>query len=104
MTFFAAAQGSSYSLLTYVLAAALLFSFGYARAVWVRAKSDYTKTRDAVKPLRKDMWRAIFKALKLGVIVFVVGFALIAWAVHDAREGNGEPTPTEVSSPSPARK
>src|ERR1051325_486108 len=98
MSTFAAAEGSSYSLLTYVLAGALLFSFGYARAVWVRARKDYRSTRDAVKPLRKAMWTTIWKALKLGALVFVIGFLLVAWVVSDARDGDKQPSPARITS------
>lgn len=103
MDILAAARASSGSLLTYILAGALIFGFGYARAVWVRAREDYTKTKAAVKPLRKAMWSSIFKALKFGVVVVLVGVALVAWAVRDSKNEEPATTPARVTSPAPAR-
>ncbi len=103
MSLLSAGESSSSSFLTYLLAGALIFAFGYARAVWVRARKDYKATKAAVKPLRKAMWGSIFVALRLGVIVFLVGFALLAWVVRDARDNPQQSTPAGVTSPSPAR-
>lgn len=105
LIFAADADASTSSLLTFLLIGALLFSFGFARAVWVRAKKDYLSTKAAVKPLRKAMWSSIMQALKLGVIVVLVGVALIAWVTHDVRGkgGDDKSTPAKIN-PSPSRR
>lgn len=102
MSIYAAPEASSSSFLTYLLIGALIFSFGYARAVWVRARKDYKATKAAVKPLRKAMWSSIGKALRLGVFVVLAGVALFAWVVSDVRDDK-EPTPAGVTTPSPTR-
>jgi hypothetical protein len=57
---------SSVSVITAVVVTVVLFLLGYARAVWVRARRDYRTTKAAVKPLRKLLWLAIWRTLKVG--------------------------------------
>ncbi len=97
----AAVEASTSSFLTYLLAGALLFSFGFARAVWLRAKKDYKSTKAAVKPLRKAMWGAIFRTFKIGLVVVLLAVALAAWVRSDAGKGEAETT-TPAKLPSPA--
>lgn len=100
----AEATASTSSLLTFLLVGGLLFSLGFARAVWVRAKKDYLSTKAAVKPLRKALWQSIWTAVKVGVGVVVVGVVLIAWVVTDVRS-NEEPTPKPANvNPSPSKR
>lgn len=81
----AEASASGSSLLTFLLLGSLIFSFGYARAVWVRARKDYLSTKAAVKPLQTAMWKSIWTAVKVGVGVFVAGLIIIAWFVSEVR-------------------
>lgn len=103
MPLYTAAEASTSSLLTYALAFGLIFALGFARAVWVRAKDDYKKTKAAVKPLRKAMWSSIIRTLKIGVLALLVGVALIAWVVAGDDSEPQRSTPAEVSSPGPVR-
>lgn len=106
MTLRAAGEASSSSFLTFLLLGGLIFTFGYARAVWVRARKDYKATKAAVKPLRKAMWTAIWNATRLGALVTVLGLLLFVWVVRDVRDVHEQrqQTPAKVTSPSPARR
>lgn len=93
-------NSSGPSLLTYLLAGTVLFGFGYARAVWVRARADYNDNRAKTKSLRKSKWSAFARAVKLGVIVAVIGLVLAAWFLRDARETIND-TPVGDTSTAP---
>lgn len=82
---------SSTSLVTALVVTGALFSLGYARAVWVRAKRDYKTTQAAVKPLRKLMWLAIWRAFKIGVGAFVIYAVIVTWFARDVRDDKNTP-------------
>lgn len=94
---------STSALLTFLLIGAVLFSLGYTRARWVRAKDDYLKTKAAVKPLRKDMWRLIWQTVKVGFWVVFIFIVLVAWNLRDA-DRSGERTPAKVGPSATARR
>lgn len=99
----AAEHSSMTALLTFVVAGWLLFSVGYARAVWVRARRDYRTTKAAVPALRQAMWKSIGKAIKFGLLAVVVGIALIAWVARDGdQDSHKKPVQEGVVSPSPS--
>lgn len=100
----AAPAASGSSLLTFLLIGGIIFSFGYARAVWKRAKKDYLSTKAAVKPLRKAMWASIWTTIKIGTGVAVAGLVLIAWVVADVRQDDSPATTPAKVEPSPSRK
>lgn len=86
-------MGNSHvSLLTYLGVAAFLVMLGYARAVWVRAKDDYQKTKAAVKPLRKAMWLSIWTTIKIGALCVLILGVIVVWNVRDIKDG-GTSTP-----------
>lgn len=100
----AEAPASGSSLLTFLLLGGIIFSFGYARAVWKRAKKDYLSTKAAVKPLRKALWSSIWTTIKVGTGVVLAGMLLIAWVVTDARNDDPPATTPAKVEPSPSRK
>jgi ABC-type Fe3+ transport system permease subunit len=103
MTMAAAGHSSTIALLTFVVGGWLLFTFGYARAVWVRARRDYRTTKAAVPTLRQAMWKSIGKAIQVGLVVVVLGIALIAWVARDgAQDNRNKPVREGVVSPSPS--
>jgi ABC-type Fe3+ transport system permease subunit len=67
---------SGISVVTALVVTVVLFSLGYARAVWVRAKRDYQTRKAAVKPLRKSTWSAIWRAFRIGLGAAVI-YAII---------------------------
>jgi hypothetical protein len=87
------------SLLTALIVLAFAFSLGYARAVWVRARADYKRTKAAVPGLRKDAWRAVWATMRIGTGVAILYLLITAWAIHDV--GAGEPQPAASTAPSP---
>lgn len=68
-----------------VLGASTVFSFGYLKAKVERANTDYKKTKQSLPGLRKAYWGLWASALKVGFWIFIVGFALIAWVISDAK-------------------
>lgn len=85
----AAAGEATSSVLTGSLIALLIgstvFSFGYLKAKVERANSDYKKTKESLPGMRKAYWELWLSAVKVGFWVFVVGFMLIAWVIHDTK-------------------
>lgn len=79
-------QHTSLTVLVIVLLiAAVIYVFGYLRAVMHRANKDYKATKAAVKPLRKAFWGAWWSALKLGFWVAIAFAVLFIWVVRDVR-------------------
>jgi hypothetical protein len=82
------------------IGAAVIYLFGYVRAVMHRANSDYKKTKALVPGLRKDFWRIWWRACKVGfwiaVFVAVLGF----WAYGDITQDRPAPAATIAPSPS----
>lgn len=78
------------TVLIVLLIGSTLVSFGYLKAVMDRANSDYKKTKAGLPGLRKDFWRAWWRAVKVGFFVFVAGIVLVAWVVHDVREADAD--------------
>jgi TRAP-type C4-dicarboxylate transport system permease large subunit len=97
----ARADASTSALLTFLLIGGALFSFGYARAVWVRATKDYRATKAAVKPLQKAMWTSMWKAIKVAALVVIIGICLIVWFSLDIKTG-GDEMDKDVPSPTPS--
>lgn len=98
---------SGISLVTAVVVTGVLFSLGYARAVWVRAKRDYKTTKAAVKPLRKSLWLAIWRAFKIGVGAVIIYAVIVTWFTRDVRDNKNTPLipagilPTAQATPAP---
>lgn len=74
-------------MLVLIVTGSTLYGFGYAHAVWRRARLDWRKTKQAVPVLRKDKWAAWRVAVKAGFWIALAGFFLIAWVIHDVRGG-----------------
>lgn len=68
-----------------ILISSTVFSFGVLKAKVSRANADYKDTKGKVSPLRKAYWVLWWDAAKIGFWVFVVGFILVAWVIHDAK-------------------
>jgi ABC-type Fe3+ transport system permease subunit len=80
-----------------LIIAAIIYAFGYLRAVMHRANRDYKTTKAAVPKLRRAFWSAWWAAVKVGFWV-VVAIALLGWwAIRDVRDVQ---TPTPATSPS----
>ena len=74
------------TILVLLLIGGTIFSFGYARAVFARANSDYKKTKAGLPGMRKDVWKAAWAVVKLGFWIGLVALVLITWAIVDARK------------------
>jgi hypothetical protein len=68
-----------------LLIGSTVFSFGYLKAKVERANDDYKKTKASLPGMRKSYWNLWLSAVKVGFWVAVVGFALVAWVIHDAK-------------------
>jgi ABC-type Fe3+ transport system permease subunit len=68
-----------------LLISSTVFSFGYLKAKLGQANEDYKTTKGKVTPLRKAYWVLWWDAAKVGFWVFLVGFILVAWVIHDAK-------------------
>jgi ABC-type Fe3+ transport system permease subunit len=82
---------SGVSVVTALVVTVVLFSLGYARAVWVRAKRDYRNTKAAVKPLRKALWSAIWRALRIAVGAAIVYAIIVTWFTRDLSDNKNTP-------------
>jgi ABC-type Fe3+ transport system permease subunit len=93
---------------TAVVVTVVLFSLGYARAVWVRAKRDYKNTKAAVKPLRKLMWLAIWRTFQIGLGAVIIYAIIVTWFARDVRDDKNTPLrparilPTVQATPHPS--
>lgn len=82
----------------------IIFRFGFLRAVHLRAKSDYIKTKEGLPGMRKTMWQALWAVVKTGFWIFIGVALLITWAGSEMRsDGDQKPVPAKVS-PAPTRK
>jgi ABC-type Fe3+ transport system permease subunit len=77
-----------------LLISSTVFAFGYLKARMDQANQDYKDTVAKVPKLRKAFWAAWWGAVKVGFWVFVAGFLLVAWVIHDARGADAEPHPS----------
>lgn len=68
--------------------AAVIYLFGYLRAVMHRANSDYKKTKAILPEMRKDFWRAWWAALKVGAFVLLIVIVLGAWVRRDIKNAD----------------
>lgn len=68
-----------------LLGSSLAFTFGYLKHRWERATGDYNDTRAKIVPLRKAKWLALWAMAKTGFWVVALGFVLVAWVIHDAK-------------------
>jgi uncharacterized membrane protein len=82
-----------------LLIGGILIAFGYARAVFDRSNADYKKTKASLPGMRKDVWRALFRMLRIGFWVAIIGFVLVTWVVRDVNN-----TRTEAPRPSAPAK
>jgi hypothetical protein len=80
-----------------LIIAAIIYTFGYLRAVMHRANRDYKTTKAAVTKLRRGFWAAWWAAVKVGFWVVVAIGVLGWWAIRDVRDIQ---TPTPATSPS----
>lgn len=81
-----------------LLIGAVIYGFGYARAVMHRANKDYKTTKAAVPVLRKGFWRTWVAAVKVGFWVVLAAVIMIVWVGRDLRAQPADATPT----PSPS--
>lgn len=70
-----------------LLTGGVIYTFGYLRAVMHRANRDYKTVKANLPVLRKGFWAAWWAAVKIGTGVAIIGLVLIAWVVHDVRQG-----------------
>jgi ABC-type Fe3+ transport system permease subunit len=82
---------SGVSVVTALVVTVVLFSLGYARAVWVRARRDYRTTKAAVKPLRKSMWSAIWRALRIALGAAFIYAVIVTWFARDVSDNKNTP-------------
>jgi hypothetical protein len=95
------ASGSS--LLTYLLGGALLIGLGYARAQWVRARSDYKATKAAVKVLRKGWLAALWTFVKLAVLAGIALIVVASWFIYSVRHDQTAAPTSATPSPTQTR-
>jgi hypothetical protein len=94
------------SVLIILLIGAVIYTFGYARAVMHRANTDYKTTKAAVPVLRKAFWKAFVAALKVGGVIAVVVLVLSMWVYGEikggkAGAGDSRPSPSSSAHPNP---
>ncbi len=88
-----------------LIIAGIIYTFGYARAVFHRANSDYKKTKEGLPGMRKTVWQTAWRTVKVGFGVLILLGILVFWGVNDERKKNDQtPVPATVSSsPRPPR-
>ena len=69
-----------------ILGTSTAFTFGYLKHRLEQAGADYRDTRAKITPLRKAYWLVWWAAVKTGFWVVLIGFFLIAWVIHDAKQ------------------
>lgn len=83
-----------------LLIGSTLIAFGYAKAVFDRANSDYKKTKAGLADMRKSVWRTMWGMVKIGFWVALAGFVLITWVVHDIKNADADqPRPSSTARP-----
>lgn len=80
---------ASPTLVLLLIGGGLVFAFGRAVAVATRARSDYHRTKAALRGLRKDRWGTLWIAVKIGFWVVVAVVVLTAWAVREILQRAG---------------
>ena len=81
-----------------LIIAGIIYTFGYARAVFHRANSDYKKTKEGLPGMRKTVWQTLWRTVKVGFGVVILIGILIFWGVNDARQQDDkQPVPATVS-------
>lgn len=100
-------QGNQHTSLTVLvvvlLIAAVIYAFGYLRAVMHRANKDYKTAKALVPKLRRGFWSAWWSAVKLGFWVVVAFAVLFLWVVRDVRhdDADQQKLPATVTSSAP---
>jgi hypothetical protein len=69
-----------------LLGSSTAFTFGYLKHKLERTGGDLRDTRAKITPLRKAYWLVWWAAVKTGFWVAVIGFVLVAWVIHDAKQ------------------
>ncbi len=87
-----------------LLIGATIFGLGYARAVMVRALTDFKATKAAVPGLRKAFWKSTWTLIKIGFVVSLIAVAMGFWVAHDVRTGDAKPQPSPSHSSKPKRR
>lgn len=94
---------STMVVLGFIGGAALLYAFGYARAVMHRANKDYKTTKAAVPVLRKGFWHAWWTAVKAAFLGLLIFAALMFWMVREVRDDPADAKTNPSPSPSVSR-
>jgi hypothetical protein len=58
------------------------YMLGWIHALWVRARSDYVRTRKSVPTLRSAKWGIWWRMVQRGAFAAVVVIALLAWVLN----------------------
>lgn len=88
------------SVLIIFIIAAVIYTFGYLRAVMHRANKDYKTTKAAVPTLRKGFWAAWWAAVKIGALVLIAVLILSGWAWREIRGNKADAGTTPAPKPS----
>jgi hypothetical protein len=96
-------------LVTLLIGGGVIFSFGYAMAVWRRARDDYKRTKAGLSGMRKAKWTLWRAAVRAGFWIFVAFVVLVTWVVSDVRaeqeaKPGASPTPSVSATIRPARR
>lgn len=73
------------TLILLLIGASLIFTFGYRVAVNRRANSDYKKTKEGLPGMRKDFWRTLWAAIKIGIGLSIAFLVMTALTVAEAK-------------------
>lgn len=70
-----------------LLGGAVIYAFGYAMAIWRRARDDYNRTKSALPIMRKAKWTLWRGAVKTAMWVLIGFTILVVWVVSDIKAG-----------------
>ena len=88
-------------LLSLIVGGGIIFAFGFAVAVWRRARDDYKKVKAGLPGMRKAKWAMWRAAVRAGFWIVVAFVVLVMWVYSDVRaQQASEPGP----SPSPSAR
>ncbi len=96
-------------LVALLIGGGIIFGFGYAMAVWRRARDDYKKVKAGLPGMRKAKWTLWRAAVRAGFWIFVAFLVLVTWVVSDVRaeqeaKPDTSPTPSVSATVRPARR